>query len=266
VLDGDRLYLQLVHGDGRPETREALVLALDKLTGDEIWRHQRPSDGSMECEHSYASPVLARYQGHELLVTHGADYAVGHRLTDGAEIWRVGGLNPKNRYNPTLRFVASPVAASGLIVIPSAKNGPVVTIRITAQGMVTNESEGLVWIRSNHTPDVPSPLILDDLVYLCRENGNLLCLDAQTGSEVYHERTVSDRHRASPFYADGKIYLAARKGIVTVVQPGRTFRILAQNDMQEPISASPVVSNGVLYLRTFRALYAIREGTSHEGS
>ena len=51
----------------------------------------------------------------------------------------------------------------------------------------------------------------------------------------------------------------AAAGTILVVAPGREFKVLATNDMEEEISASPAVSNGVLYLRTFDALYAIGE-------
>ena len=105
------------------------------------------------------------------LITHGNDYAIAHRLEDGSEIWRVGDLNPKAKYNPTLRFVASPVATPDLIVVPSAKNGPVVGLKPDASGLVTAGSQFEQWRRPNNTPDVPSPLVHDGLVYLCRENG-----------------------------------------------------------------------------------------------
>jgi outer membrane protein assembly factor BamB len=260
VLDGDRLYLQLIHGDGDPATQEALIVALDKRTGREIWKHVRLSDGRMECEHSYASPVLYRDSAQAFLVSHGADYVMAHRLEDGAELWRCGGLNPKVRYDETLRFVASPVAVPGMIVAPSAKNGPVVGINpTTARGDITGVTAAVLWVRAVNTPDVPSPLVKDGLVYLCRENGNLLCLDASTGKEIYERRTVADRHRASPVYADGKVYITARQGTVTVVKAGRHFEILAKNEIGESVSASPVISNGTLYLRSFEALYAIRQ-------
>jgi outer membrane protein assembly factor BamB len=259
VLDGNRLYLQLIHGDGDPATQESLIVALDKQTGKEIWKHVRSSDGRMECEHSYASPVLYRDSDQAFLVSHGADYVMAHRLIDGAELWRCGGLNPRDRYNETLRFVASPVAVPGMIVAPSAKNGPVVSINpTTARGDITGSSTAVFWVRAANTPDVPSPLVKDGLVYLCRENGNLLCLDASSGEEVYEKRTVADRHRASPVYADGNVYVTARQGTVTVVKAGRQFEIVAKNDIAESMSASPVISNGTIYLRSFEALYAIR--------
>lgn len=253
VLDGDRLYLQLLH------SRAAQVIALDKASGKQIWKQDRKSDARAECEHSYASPTLYRDGQREFLLTHGCDYIVAHRLRDGHELWRCGGLNPKNSYNETLRFVASPVAAPGLIVVPSAKDGPVLGLSPDARGDITASNDAHVWTRARNTPDVPSPLVVDGLVYLCRENGVLLCLDAQTGKQYYQERAFSDRYRASPVYADGKIYLTARGGMVTVVKAGKEFEILSSNDMQEPMSSSPAISGGRIYLRTFEALYAIEK-------
>ncbi len=257
VLDDGKLYLQLIHGEGNPKTREAVIVCLEGLTGKELWKHERASDGKDECEHSYASPVLYRDAKQSYLVTHGADYVTAHSLDDGHELWRCGDLNPKGNYNPTLRFVASPVTADGLIVVPSAKNGPVFALRADGKGDVTDNEANYYWKRPKETPDVPSPLIVDGLVYLCRESGNLICMDAKTGQEYYNERTTVDRHRASPVYADGKIYLTARKGTITVVKAGKEFEILAKNEMVDSITSSPAISNGRIYLRTFKALYAI---------
>ena len=251
VLDGDRLYLQLLHSKG------ALVLALDKTTGGEIWKQTRTSDAKAECKHSYASPIMYRDEKLQLLLTHGCDYIVAHNLHDGAEVWRCGGLNPKGKYNPTLRFVASPVAVPGLVVVPSAKNGPVLCLDPAAKGDISNTEEGHFWTRAHNTPDVPSPLVVDGLVYLCREDGTLICLDAKTGEELYQKRTHSDRHRASPVYVDGAIYLTARDGTVTIVKAGKEFEVLATNVLGESISSSPAISGGRIYLRTFDALYAI---------
>jgi outer membrane protein assembly factor BamB len=253
VLDGDRLYLQLLHSG------DHLVVALDKTTGSEIWKQHRPSDARAECEHSYSSPTLYRDDKLALLLTHGCDYIVAHQLSDGAEVWRCGGLNPKGNYNPTLRFVASPLAVPGLVIVPSAKNGPVLALDPASKGDITGTENGHFWTREHNTPDVPSPLVVDGLVYLCREDGTLLCLDARTGEEYYTKRGHADRHRASPLYVDGKILLTARDGTITVVKPGKQFEILATNDMTESMSSSPVISGGRIYLRTFEALYAIGE-------
>jgi outer membrane protein assembly factor BamB len=134
----------------------------------------------------------------------------------------------------------------------------VLGLKADLKGNVTEDESAAKWVMDRGTPDVPSPLILDGLVYLCRENGNLICLDAETGEQVYEQRTKSERHRASPVYADGHIYLTSRdSGTITVVKAGREFKIVSQNSMGEGISASPVVSGGRIYLRTYDALYAV---------
>jgi outer membrane protein assembly factor BamB len=218
----------------------------------------RKSDGRAENEHSYASPVIWTSGDKGYLITHGNDYAIAHRLDNGAEIWRVGDLNPKSKYRPDLRFVASPLATRDLIVVPSAKHHAVVGIKPDASGMVRTGSSFELWRDPTGTPDVPSPLVYEGLVYLCGEDGVLTCLDAKTGKQFYRTSTHRSRHRASPVYADGKIYLTARDGTVSVVKAGPKFELLATNRLKDDISASPAVANGRIYLRGFKALYAIK--------
>jgi outer membrane protein assembly factor BamB len=257
VLDGDRLYVQLIHGDGNASTREAVVVCLEAQSGKEIWKRDRPSDAIQENEHSYASPMVYDDGQHRFLLTHGADVIVAHDLNDGHEVWRCGNLNAKTKYDPTLRFVASPVANDGIIVVPTAKGAPVFGLKPNGQGDITHNASVHLW-KHPKTPDVPSPLIQGGLVYLCMQDGQVHLLDQQSGEPIYLKRVHNDRYRASPVYGDGKVYLTARGGIVTVIKAGREFEVLAENDLGEPISASPVISNGTLYLRGFDHLWAIR--------
>ncbi len=260
VLDGDRLYLSLLHSNAW------LVLALDKQNGKEIWKVRRESDATDECEQAYASPVLWRNGKDAYLVVLGCDYCTAHRLKDGAEIWRVGDLNPKSRYNRAFRIIATPAASPDLIVVPSARDGPIIGVKPAAKGTVDVGGPYEQWRqRTSRTPDVSAPLIHDGLVYICRqylprERGALICLDAKTGKELYNEKIHESRYRASPVYADGKIYLVARDGWVTVVKAGPKFEVLATNRLPDEITASPAISAGRIYLRGFNALYAISEG------
>ena len=198
--------------------------------------------------------MLYRDRDHEFLITHGCDYVVAHRLVDGAELWRCGGLNPKGRYNPTLRFVASPVAAEGLVVVPSREKRTGAGHLARCQRRHFRNARGTRLDTRRKHPRCAVPVVHDGLVYLCRENGVLICMDAKSGRELYQERTYSQRYRASPVYADGKVYLTARDGVVTVVKAGRTFEVLATNKLgddkdAEAVSASPAISGGRIYLR-----------------
>ena len=256
MLDRGVLYQQLIHGDGDAATREACVVALDAATGKEIWKVDRPSDAHSENESSYASAVLYNDGVDKFLLSHGADFVVAHDLKDGHELWRCGDLNKKSNYDPTLRFVASPAVAKGLIVVPSAKKGPILALKPNGQGDITKNND-YHWWTSARTPDVPSPLIVGDLVYLCMENGDLAILRAKSGEQLDYQRTHRQRHRASPVYADGRIYLTARDGKVTVVKASEKVEIIAENELGEDISSSPAISDRVIYLRSFKHLWAI---------
>lgn len=258
VLDNGRLYLQLIHGVMDLKGSRGVMACLDAATGKEIWKQIRATDGVKENKHSYASPIMYDYGGTKFLLSHGADFVIAHDIQTGDEIWRCGDLNLKSKYDNTLRFVSSPACAEGIIMVPSAKRGPTLALRPDGKGNITGKSELKLWTHAK-TPDVPSPLIHGGLVYLCLQDGNLFCLDQGTGEEQYFERTHRMRHRGSPVYADGHLYLTARDGRVSVVKTGREFELVAQNEIGDSIAASPAISNGTIYLRSFESLWAFRK-------
>jgi outer membrane protein assembly factor BamB len=118
----------------------------------------------------------------------------------------------------------------------------------------------VVWKETRGVPEVPSPLIWQDRVYLIRSGGLLVCRDLQTGKLIYENRLGAlGGYFASPTLVDGRIYVASDRGTVTVIKAGDAFEVLARNDFEEPIFASPVVVDGVLLLRTTERLYALGE-------
>jgi outer membrane protein assembly factor BamB len=265
VLDGEFLYLQLIHGPMKFDdaTRIGKVIKLDKRTGATVWAVDRQTQAAFECKHSYASPFLYRDGSREFLVVHGADCITGHGLDDGKELWRFGQLNGPTKLNPkdndpTFRFVASPLVVPGLIIVPTAKEGPVIALKVNdaLHGDCSTNQEVIAWTNPR-TPDVSIPLLVDGLVYLLHKDGRLQCLDVTTGKELYFARTYTGQHRTSPVYAGGNIYFQSSDGHCTVVKPGPQLEIVSTNELDEPITASTVVADGVLYIRSYQALYAI---------
>jgi outer membrane protein assembly factor BamB len=265
VLDGDALYLQLIHGPMQlgDDTRTGKVIRLAKDTGRVVWEVDRASDAQFECKHSYASPFLYRHGGLEFLVVHGADCITGHALADGRELWRFGGLNGPTATNPraydqTFRLVASPGVVPGTIIVPTAKEGPTVALAVGADlvGDCTAKRSVVRWVLPR-TPDVSTPVVADGLVYLLHKDGKLQCVDLETGAEVYAERTHSGQHRTSPLLADGRLWFGSNDGWVTVVRAGREFELLDSVDLGEAVAASLLVADGILYVRSSEALYAI---------
>lgn len=261
ALDGDRLYLNLLHSGAW------YVVALDKMTGKEIWKLERASEATAENEHSYASPSVWRKGNDAYLVVHGNDHCTAHSLVDGKEIWRLGGLNPQRpgeNYHRTQRFVASPVVSPDLIVVPTAKKGPTVGVKPDAKGTIEVGGAGELWRIPRNTPDVPSPLIAGGQVYLCGENGMLYCHDAKTGKECYPPQQLHRAlYRASPVFADGKVYLVSRDGFTSVISAGDKFEKMAENQLPDDISASLAISNGRIYVRGWKTLWAIAANRSN---
>lgn len=251
VLHEDRLYLSLLHSNGH------WVIAIDKANGKEVWKVERKSDAEDESREAYSSPCIWNDGKQTSLVVLGCDYATGHRLTDGKEIWRLGDLNPKSSYSGALRIISSPVASPGVLVVPTARGGLIVGVKPGARGEIAAGSDFELWRKAKGAPDVPSPLMHDGLLYLCRENGVLTCWDMMTGKEVYQARLHADRYRASPVYADGRVYITSRDGTFAVVKAGRKFELLTTNNLPDVFTASPAIANGRIYLRGFETLYAI---------
>jgi hypothetical protein len=83
-------------------------------------------------------------------------------------------------------------------------------------------------------------------------------VDAKTGAVHYSERCTGPIS-ASLLVADGKIYLQDEKGLGVVVKPGKTFQILAKNDLAENSLASYAVVGSDLLIRTAGNLYRIKK-------
>ncbi len=253
VLHGNNLYFHCLH-DG-----ESYVLALNKMNGEKSWYTARSSKAIAECKHGYTSPIIyTDTKNQSVLISHGSDDTIAYDLEKGTELWRCGGLQT-DPYHKTLRFVATPVAVPGMIVVPSAKNEGFQAIDPTdARGLISG-SKHIRWKVAKGTPDVSAPLVVDGLVYITREkNGMVAAYDARTGEKKYQSRIHTGLYRASPVYADGHVYHTCRDGVVTVIKTGSKLTVVSENTLNgEPMTASPAISNGVLYLRTHKALYAV---------
>jgi outer membrane protein assembly factor BamB len=251
ALHKDRLYLQVMHQTAQK------VVALDALTGKEIWAVDRPGYGKGESPDTYASAFVWDGPGGPHVIAHGNDYCTAHKADTGEEVWRVAGLNPSGHM--AWRFVSSPLVTPDLVVVPSCKSGPTVALDpAKAKGTIEPGNPAELW-RLKMTPDVVSPLLVDGLVYLLHSDiGELTAVEAKTGRVVYRKRLGTRQiYRGNMAYADGKIYVVGREGVGVVVQAGPEFKVLATNDLKEVVYASPAIANGRLYLRGREHLYAI---------
>ena len=253
VLYKDKLYLQVMH------RKAQLVVALEAATGKEVWKVDRPGYSKGESPDVYASAFIWEGEGGPLLVAHGNDYTTGHKLTDGSEVWRVSGLNPKT--SGAWRFVSCPLLTPDLIVVPSCKDGPTVGFNpVGAKGEINPENKAELWRLPSsttfRTPDVVTPIRVGDVVYLSGD-GPFWAVEAKTGNQLYRADLTKFVHRAHLVAADGKVYVTAANGATDVVQAGKEFKKLATNTLPDKIFAGPAIADGRIYFRGYDYLWAI---------
>ena len=117
----------------------------------------------------------------------------------------------------------------------------------------------VLWRFEKSLPDVPSPLVYKDVVFLFRSGGIATTLNALTGKVLKQARLTGalEDYYASPVGVDGKVYIASEHGKVVVLRAAGEWEILAINEFDSDIYATPAISEGKMYIRTSNALYAI---------
>ena len=92
------------------------------------------------------------------------------------------------------------------------------------------------------------------------DRGFLTATQAHTGQEVYgRQRIATDggTFSASPWSYNGRIFALNEDGSTYVIQPGREFKMLGKNPLDEFTLATPAIANGSLFIRTATKLYRI---------
>jgi outer membrane protein assembly factor BamB len=232
-------------------------VAFDKNRGNEVWKQARNLNAPRESNQSYTTPVpVAAGDGKQHLVVLGADHVTAHDVDTGAEVWRLGGLNPDG--HEYFRSISSPVVSDGIVVAPYARGETLTSVRLGGSGNLTERH--VAWKSDEISSDVPTPAAADGRVYVVRDRGELACLDIKTGKVLWRgtlERSGSYAYSASPILADGKIYVTREDGLTTVLAQGDQFEVLATNPLDGFVVATPVLLDGRILLRSDTHLYCI---------
>lgn len=267
IIDGDSLFL---HFDG---VDVQFVVALDKNTGNTLWLQNREVDSDLgdvlkaeglsdadiletkkekpgDNRKAYATPTLIAYQGQRQLISPGAEVTFSYDPNTGAELWRV--CHPGWGWNAACR----PIFEHGLLYLTTGVSRRLLAVRSSGTGDVTDTH--IAWSSRRFVPNMPSPLIVDDLPFMVSDQGYASCLEAKTGGQLWKQRLrAGGDHWASPLYVDGKIYFCSKKGVVSVIEAAREFQLLAENQFEASFIASPAVARDNLILRSLTHLYCV---------
>jgi len=266
IVDDDSLFVAF---DG---VDKQFFVALDKRTGKTRWVRDRnvksdwdatlrasgidPQDVKKkkpgDNKKSYATAKLIEHGGRRQLIAPAAEATISYDPATGKELWRVhhfGGFNVASR----------PLFEHGLVYLfTSGLAGHFLAVRPTGTGDVTDTH--VAWSTTRSTPHIPSPIIVDDLLFTVTEKGGIArCLEAKTGEEIWRKR-VGGSHWASPLFADGKIYFSSKEGRVSVISAEREFQLVAENRLDASFVASPAIAGDALILRSEKHLYHVAQG------
>ncbi len=228
------------------------VVALDKTTGETVWKRDRQIDYGTtngDSMKAYGTPIVIEAAGRRQLVSPSAGATVAYDPLTGDELWRVrsGGMNA----------AAPPLFAHGLLLINTADGGlRQFAMRPDGEGDVTETH--VEWNQQEAVPSRCAPLVVGDLLFMTTEAGIVSCLEATTGNLVWRHR-LGGKFSASPVYADGHLYFSSEDGDFPAIAAQREYKLLATNQLETGSMASPAVAGKAIFLRTKTHLYRIEQ-------
>ena len=247
VVHDGRLYVVVDTDD------QSYIAALSGETGAEVWRTDR-DEGS-----NWSTPYIWEHAQQTEIVTLGTDKVRSYNL-DGELLWELSGMSSI--------VIPTPITAHGMLYIESGYIAdffrPVYAIRPGASGDISlqeglSSNEYVAWSLEQGGSYHPSPLVYGDYYYTLLDRGLMTCHDARTGEEIYGRQriTVGEGFTSSPWAYNGKIFALSESGTTYVIEAGREFRIIGENELDEFTMATPAILNDSLIIRTSEAVYRI---------
>ena len=232
LIDGERLICT-------PGGRQAAMVALNKESGDVIWRCQPP--GTVKA--GYASAVPADVKGVRQYIQFTAAGTMGVRAADGTFLWGDDGAA-----NPTANC-SSPLVFEDLVFSASGYGKGGALVRLQSGGNKTQAA--LVYKTQDMKNHHGGMVLVDGHVYGSNDPGIMMCLDLKSGNVRWQDRSVG---KGAVTCADGHIYLRSENGPVALIEANSSeYREKGRFDQPNRSGANswphPVVAQGKLFLR-----------------
>jgi outer membrane protein assembly factor BamB len=248
--------LLILHIEG---TDVQYLIALNKHTGKTIWKTERPQEFYRNIEpvsrKAYCTPIVVTVKGKDQLISNGSQLAIAYEPETGKEIWQV--------FYGDDSTVSMPLSYNGMVYVNSGwmlpKDGSPFYARLLAvdpTGTGDVSKTHVPWECDTDVPQISTPVIVDSLIYMIHERGDLTCLNARNGAVIWKTK-LKDQFNASALFASGYIYLFSVKGKTYVLKPGLTFQLIAENQLDGMVKATPAIVRDNIIFRTDKFLYRI---------
>jgi len=127
-------------------------------------------------------------------------------------------------------------------------------VRLGQRGDLTDK---VLWRSSQALPNVPTPIVYRDTLFVLKEGGILSSLDPRTGNARKRGRldAAPGEYYASPIAGGGRLYLANLEGKVVVVKATPEWEVESVGSLDEPVFSTPAIAEDRIYIRTPSTLY-----------
>jgi len=249
--------LLILHYEG---TDVRYIVALDKSTGKTVWKTDRPEEPYIEVpeigKKAYITPLVINVKGRDLLISNGSAVCCAYDPLTGTEVWRV-----VRGAESTVPMV---IAEKGIIYFYTGSmvnpDGGTFTeiLAVNPDGKGDITSTNILWRKRDDQiqTQILTPVIKEGLIFTVNSRNFMMCIDAATGRELWAERQRVN-YNASPLYLNGNVWFFSIRGEVTAVKAGRSYEVVAQNQMDSGIWATPAFLRNSVILRTEKFLYRI---------
>ncbi len=223
------------------------LYALDQLTGKTIWKTGRDDEPTNWC-----TPFVVEHDGSKQVVINGQTFIRGYDLKTGKELWRIAGK--------AQRPVTSAVAIDDLVIVASGFRGSYGgAFRLSGRGDLQGTKD-VVWSWKKNTPDLASPLLSGQLLYLHKDkSASLSCVNPLTGEAYYTASRIPGLSTlyASPVAANGHVFITGRSGTTVVIKDSKTLEIVSSNSVGEGVDATPALIDDEIFIRGEAHLFCI---------
>lgn len=243
---------------------ESFVLAVDVRTGEDVFRHVRPSPAQVESLESYTTMIpYVGEGGREELLLVGGDVLTGHDPKSGDELWRWGTWNEGHRER-FWRLVPTVVVGDGVALVCAPKRAPVYAVKLGGSG--EQPADAMLW-KSGGRPnlvssDVPTPAYHDGSFFVLSDVRSAISRVRAKDGEVLWSTAMPKDHlwRASPTVADGRVWCIDHNGLVIVLDAASgeiAHQVAMGTEDDDHIRSSVVVAGGDVLIRTNDKLFCV---------
>ncbi len=233
LVDGERVIVT-------PGGRGASLVALNKRTGELIWKSQSDRAG-------YSSPVAADVGNIRVIMTLTGEAAIGVAAKNGELLWRYDKVS-----NRTAN-IATPIFSDGKVFVSTDYGTGGALLKLAAEGGGVKMSE--VYFSRDMKNHYSSSVLVNGYLYGFSSTV-LTAMKFESGEVAWRDRSVG---KGSVTYADGHLYTLGENGTMGLVEATPSgYKEKSRFEItrgEYPTWTPPVIANGKLFLREQDSLY-----------